>query len=101
MSCLPALTLCPERSIPHGGKQVFFSGCLHGNEQVGPTAIMEAARLMVLSAVCHADSRAKASQILFLQQTVCSLFAGRQACSRLLLSSALAMMMVLNVFLPT
>lgn len=39
--------------------QVFFSGCLHGDEQVGPTAVMEAAKLMVYAAVCDADSAAE------------------------------------------
>ncbi|CAN0293967.1 unnamed protein product, partial [Ectocarpus fasciculatus] len=39
--------------------QVFFSGCLHGDEQVGPTAVVEVAKLMVYAAVCHADSTAK------------------------------------------
>lgn len=39
--------------------QVFFSGCLHGDEQVGPTAVMETAKLMVYAAMCHADSTAK------------------------------------------
>ncbi|CAM9561745.1 unnamed protein product, partial [Hapterophycus canaliculatus] len=39
--------------------EVFFSGCLHGDEQVGPTAVVEAARLMIFAAVCHADANAK------------------------------------------
>lgn len=36
--------------------QVFFSGCLHGNERVGPSAVLEAAILMVTAAVCHTDA---------------------------------------------
>ncbi|CAM9916764.1 unnamed protein product [Scytosiphon promiscuus] len=39
--------------------EVFLSGCLHGDEQVGPTAVMEAAELMIYGAVCHADASAK------------------------------------------
>ncbi|CAM9333225.1 unnamed protein product [Ectocarpus sp. 4 AP-2014] len=39
--------------------EVFFSGCLHGDEQVGPTAVVEMAKLMVFAAVCHVDSTAK------------------------------------------
>ena len=34
-------TLTPERP------EVFFSGCLHGNERVGPTTVVELARLLV------------------------------------------------------
>lgn len=39
--------------------QVFFSGCLHGDEQVGPTAVLETAKLMVYAAVCQADATSK------------------------------------------
>lgn len=44
--------------------QVFFSGALHGNERVGPTAVMEAAKLMVFGAKCYLDSSAEARTIL-------------------------------------
>lgn len=49
------------RVLGHGFHffQVFFSGCLHGDEQVGPTAVVEAAKLMVYAAVCLEDSTAK------------------------------------------
>lgn len=40
-------------------RQVFFSGCLHGDEQVGPTAVVETAKLMVYAAMCQADPAAK------------------------------------------
>ena len=40
--------------------QVFLSGCLHGDEQVGPNAVLEAAKIMVYAAVCQADGSAKA-----------------------------------------
>ena len=33
--------------------EVFWSGCLHGNERVGPTAVMEAAILLLESAQCE------------------------------------------------
>lgn len=38
---------------------MFFSGCLHGDEQVGPTAVVETAKLMVYAAMCQADPAAK------------------------------------------
>jgi hypothetical protein len=34
--------------------EVFWSGCLHGNERVGPTAVIEAAALLLESATCEA-----------------------------------------------
>lgn len=37
--------------------EVFLSGELHGNERVGPTAVMEAAQLMLLAADCEAKPR--------------------------------------------
>lgn len=46
-------------------RQVFFSGCLHGDEQVGPTAVVEAAKLMVYGAVCDADPAAEVRLRLF------------------------------------
>jgi hypothetical protein len=33
--------------------EVFWSGCLHGNERVGPTAVMEAAILLLEAAQCE------------------------------------------------
>lgn len=49
-------------------RQVFLSGCLHGDEQVGPTAVMEAAKLMVYAAVCDADSSAEVRLLLSVQK---------------------------------
>lgn len=37
--------------------EVFLSGELHGNERVGPTAVMEAAKLMLLAADCESKPR--------------------------------------------
>lgn len=37
--------------------EVFWSGCLHGNERVGPTAVMEAANLLLQAASCEAMPR--------------------------------------------
>ena len=37
--------------------EVFLSGELHGNERVGPTAVMEAAQLMLLAADCESKPR--------------------------------------------
>jgi hypothetical protein len=37
--------------------EVFLSGELHGNERVGPTAVMEAAHLLLLAADCEAKPR--------------------------------------------
>lgn len=34
--------------------EVFWSGCLHGNERVGPTAVMEATALLLEAAHCEA-----------------------------------------------
>ena len=34
--------------------EVFWSGCLHGNERVGPTAVMEAMTLLLEAATCEA-----------------------------------------------
>ena len=33
--------------------EVLLSGCLHGNKHVGPTAVMEAAKLLVLATSCY------------------------------------------------
>ena len=33
--------------------EVFWSGCLHGNERVGPTSVMEASTLLLESAYCE------------------------------------------------
>lgn len=43
-----------------GRPEVFFSGCLHGNERVGPTAVIEAAWLLVKAAKCVADATSDA-----------------------------------------
>jgi hypothetical protein len=37
--------------------EVFWSGCLHGNERVGPTSVMEAAGLLLESAHCESLPR--------------------------------------------
>lgn len=37
--------------------EVFWSGCLHGNERVGPTSVMEAATLLLESAHCESLPR--------------------------------------------
>lgn len=37
--------------------EVFWSGCLHGNERVGPTAVMEAVGLLLEAAHCEAMPR--------------------------------------------
>jgi hypothetical protein len=37
--------------------EVFWSGCLHGNERVGPTSVMEAATLLLEAAHCEALPR--------------------------------------------
>ena len=39
--------------------EVFWSGCLHGNERVGPTSVMEAASLLLEAASCEALPRIK------------------------------------------
>ena len=42
--------------------EVFLSGELHGNERVGPTAVMEAAQLLLAAAECDAKPRKASSQ---------------------------------------
>lgn len=42
--------------------EVFLSGELHGNERVGPTAVMEAAQLLLAAAECDAKPRKAAKQ---------------------------------------
>lgn len=37
--------------------EVFWSGCLHGNERVGPTSVMHAAHLLLEAAACEATPR--------------------------------------------
>jgi hypothetical protein len=37
--------------------EVFWSGCLHGNERVGPTSVMQAASLLLEAASCEAMPR--------------------------------------------
>lgn len=39
--------------------EVYWSGCLHGNERVGPTSVMEAASLLLEAASCEALPRSK------------------------------------------
>lgn len=41
--------------------EVFWSGCLHGNERVGPTSVMEAATLLLESAFCESLPRPNAT----------------------------------------
>ena len=41
--------------------EVFWSGCLHGDERVGPTSVMEAANLLLESAYCEALPQAHGS----------------------------------------
>lgn len=38
-----------KRNVP----EVLLSGCLHGNERVGPTAVMETAKLLVFATSCY------------------------------------------------
>mmetsp|Transcript_15576 Transcript_15576/g.38852 ORF Transcript_15576/g.38852 Transcript_15576/m.38852 type:complete len:831 (+) Transcript_15576:198-2690(+) len=42
--------------------EVFWSGCLHGNERVGPTSVMEAATLLLEAAMCESLPRASKRQ---------------------------------------
>ena len=50
--------------------EVFLSGELHGNERVGPTAVMEAAQLMLAAADCEAKPhKASSSQHSFNEKT--------------------------------
>lgn len=39
--------------------EVYWSGCLHGNERVGPTSVMHAASLLLQAASCEALPRTK------------------------------------------
>ena len=39
--------------------EVFLSGCLHGNERVGPTAVMEAVKLLLEAAYCEGLPRSR------------------------------------------
>lgn len=41
--------------------EVFWSGCVHGNERVGPTSVMEAANLLLESAHCEGLPRGSPS----------------------------------------
>eukprot|EP00536_Pseudo-nitzschia_multiseries_P002012 jgi/Psemu1/283423/fgenesh1_pg.27_\ len=41
--------------------EVFWSGCLHGNERVGPTSVMEASALLLESAHCEGLPRSSGS----------------------------------------
>lgn len=43
--------------------EVFWSGCLHGNERVGPTSVMEAASLLLEAASCEALPRYNARKV--------------------------------------
>lgn len=45
--------------------EVFWSGCLHGNERVGPSSVMEAASLLLESALCESLPRSKTSSSSF------------------------------------
>ena len=42
--------------------EVFWSGCLHGNERVGPTSVVHAAGLLLESAACEALPRRDADK---------------------------------------
>lgn len=37
--------------------EVFWSGCLHGNERIGPTSVMEASHLLLQAAYCESLPR--------------------------------------------
>lgn len=39
--------------------EVFWSGCVHGNERVGPTSVMQATALLLEAAACEAFPRRK------------------------------------------
>jgi hypothetical protein len=41
--------------------EVFLSGCLHGNERIGPTAVTETAILLVEAAACEASMQPSSS----------------------------------------
>jgi hypothetical protein len=43
--------------------EVFLSGCLHGNERVGPTSVMEASNLLLESAYCEGLPRRSPSSL--------------------------------------
>ena len=48
-------TVHPEESASSTAlPEVLWSGCVHGNERVGPTAVMEAASLLLEAASCEA-----------------------------------------------
>lgn len=48
-------TVHPEGSASSNAlPEVLWSGCVHGNERVGPTAVMEAAALLLEAAACEA-----------------------------------------------
>lgn len=55
-------TVHPEGSYSSNHlPEVLWSGCLHGNERVGPTAVMEAAALLLEAAQCEALPRRRDS----------------------------------------
>ena len=43
--------------------EVFWSGCLHGNERVGPTSVMEASTLLLEAAYCEGLPRRSSSSL--------------------------------------
>ena len=49
---------------------VLLSGALHGDERVGPTAVMETARLLLQAAECEADGGTTCRQVLKTEQGI-------------------------------
>ncbi|CAM9746702.1 unnamed protein product [Chrysoparadoxa australica] len=42
--------------------EVFLSGCLHGNERIGPTTVVEVAELLLQASVCYSNNEASECQ---------------------------------------
>eukprot|EP00814_Leptocylindrus_danicus_P009642 CAMPEP_0116025154 /NCGR_PEP_ID=MMETSP0321-20121206/12850_1 /TAXON_ID=163516 /ORGANISM="Leptocylindrus danicus var. danicus, Strain B650" /LENGTH=752 /DNA_ID=CAMNT_0003497235 /DNA_START=194 /DNA_END=2452 /DNA_ORIENTATION=+ len=59
--CKNYIMIIEDPSVPDPSvlAEVFLSGAVHGNERIGPTTVMETARLLVESAECEALPRSK------------------------------------------
>eukprot|EP00816_Leptocylindrus_hargravesii_P001589 CAMPEP_0196801782 /NCGR_PEP_ID=MMETSP1362-20130617/1558_1 /TAXON_ID=163516 /ORGANISM="Leptocylindrus danicus, Strain CCMP1856" /LENGTH=775 /DNA_ID=CAMNT_0042172905 /DNA_START=192 /DNA_END=2519 /DNA_ORIENTATION=- len=59
--CKNYIMIIEDPSVPDPSvlAEVFLSGSVHGNERIGPTTVMETARLLVESAECEALPRSK------------------------------------------
>ena len=59
--CKNYIMIIEDPSVPDPSvlAEVFLSGSVHGNERIGPTTVMETARLLVESASCEALPRSK------------------------------------------